>query len=92
MIGVAKRLRAVRRAYGRLHGCGNLSQSAFARLCGINPTAWNNAETGYSNLGIAIAIKIARQTGVTLDYLFLGNPAGLPFALAVEIMKLPPND
>lgn len=86
---VAQRLRLVRIAYGRIHGFGReMSQSAISRLAGLKVSAWNNVETGANKLGIDSAIKVARLTGVSLDYLFLGNAAGLPRAMAVEIAKL----
>jgi transcriptional regulator with XRE-family HTH domain len=82
-------MRFIRIAYGTVQGYKReMSQAEIARLCGINRQAWNNAETGDSRLGLDNAMALSRQTGVTLDYLFFGNRAGLPHLIAVEIERL----
>lgn len=87
---VGERLRLIRRAYGALQrqGAREISQAEFARLCDISPAAWNNAETGDNRLGLDNAINVSRRTGASLDYIYLGDVAHLPHALAAEIEKL----
>ncbi len=86
---VGQRLRLIRKALGNLHNNGlEIPQSEMARRIGTSPSAWNNAETGDNRLGLDNAMHLCAETGVTLDYVFFGNPAGLPHALAVEIDRL----
>lgn len=86
---IGRRLALLRRAYSALQRRDReMSQSEFARLCGIGISAWNNAETGDNRIGIDNAMKVVRRTGVSLDFIFFDQRAGLPHALAVEIDKL----
>jgi transcriptional regulator with XRE-family HTH domain len=65
-----------------------MSQSEFARFCGIGIAAWNNAETGDNRIGLDNAIAITKRTGVSLDYIYFGQRAYVPHGLAVEIERL----
>ena len=86
---VAARLRLIRLAYGALQDpLHPMSQAEFSRLCDIGRAAWNNAETGDNRIGIDNAMAVARRTGVSLDYIYLGDQRGLPHAMAVEIARL----
>jgi len=86
---IAKRFRLIRRAYGALqHNSAPMSQSEFARLCGIGVAAWNNAETGDNRIGLDNAMALRRITGATLDYVFCGDIAAMPHSLMIEIEKL----
>jgi transcriptional regulator with XRE-family HTH domain len=86
---ISARLRLIRLAYSTLQKSDPpISQSAFARLCGIGVSAWNNLETGDSRIGIDNAMALARRTGASLDYIYFGDPRGLPHALAIEIERL----
>jgi len=89
LAAMSARLRLIRLAYGIVQGHSReMGQSEFSRLCGLNVSAWNNAETGDNRIGIDAAMKVVRQAGVTLDYIYFGNRAGLPHALAMAIDKL----
>lgn len=86
---IGARLQLVRLAYGIVQGSTKeLSQVDFAKLCGISKGTWNNAETGDNRLGLDNALAVCRRTGVSLDYIYRGERAGLPHALAVEIEKI----
>ena len=86
---IGARLCLLRRAYGALQRRGGeMSQSEFARLCDIGISAWNNAETGDNRIGIDNAKKVARRTGASLDFIYFGERAGLPHALAIAIGAL----
>jgi len=86
---IGERLALVRRAYSALQKRDReMSQSEFARLCDIGISAWNNAETGDNRIGIDGAMAVARRTGASLDYIYFGERAGLPHALAIEIDRL----
>jgi transcriptional regulator with XRE-family HTH domain len=52
---------------------GYLTAAAFARDIGSTPQALSNWENGYKRIGLEEAWKICRATGVTLDWIFLGD-------------------
>ena len=81
-IEVGKRLRLVREAL-------KMSQTALCRQAGITPQTWNNAETGDNLLTVKNAAKLCRVTGVTMDYIYLGQviPRELPAVVLQEIGK-----
>jgi len=86
---IGERLGLIRRAYGVLQRREReISQSEFARTCGIGISAWNNAETGDNRIGIDNAMAVVRRTGASLDFIYFGERAGLPHALAIEIERL----
>lgn len=86
---IGRRLRLIRVAFGVLQGHRlELSQAEFGRLAGVGRQSLNNAETGDNRIGLDNAKLVCRRTGATLDYVYLGNPSGLPMALAREIAKL----
>lgn len=86
---IGERLQLIRRAYSAVqHREKDMSQSEFARLCGIGIPAWNNAETGDNRIGLDNAMAVCRRTGVSLDFIYRGERAGLPHALAVAIENL----
>lgn len=61
----------------------------FGRLVDIAPNALNNYETGRSRPTVEQAVKIARVTGVTLDWIYLGNRANLPHRIVVRLPAEP---
>lgn len=65
------------------------SQSEMARRLGVSDDAYHVAER-QGRLGLAIALAICQKfPGVTMDWLFHGNPAGMPFDLLKRISELP---
>ncbi len=85
-LAISERVRLIRLAYGELHGRKRaISQSEFARFCGIGAPTWNNIETGDNRIGLENALAVCRKTGASLDYIYLGNRACLPHALAIAI-------
>ena len=78
---IAKRLVALRTALGH-------NQSAFAALVEISQPAMNNYETGLRRPELDVAVKILQRTGVTLDWLYLGNRSGLPAHLLAKLPDL----
>jgi transcriptional regulator with XRE-family HTH domain len=89
---IAERLRLIRLAYGRVQGYAReMSQVEFARLVEMSKAAWNNAETGDNRIGLDNAMSIYRRIGVTLEYIYFGNPRLMPHALMTEIEKLQPK-
>jgi transcriptional regulator with XRE-family HTH domain len=86
---IAKRLRLIRVAYGVVKGMPHeMHPAAMARLVGVSPQAWTNYEREHNKIGLETAVQLRCMTGVTLDYVFLGDRSALPYSLAVAIAKL----
>ncbi len=85
---IGKRLRLIRLAYGHLQGVPKMSKAEVGRRIGVERQAWQNAEAGYYRIGLDMAMDVARKLGASLDYIYFGNRAALPHALAVEIERL----
>lgn len=75
---IAMRLRALIEAL-------SLNQTGFAQLVGISQPALNNYLKGNRRPEIDVAIAIQMKTGVTLDWIYLGDRSGLPARL-LEIL------
>lgn len=71
---VARRLRLTRRALG-------MTQAEVAETCGIGRTAFNQYETGTRLLTLTAALALCGAFGLTLDWLYRGDPSGLPHRL-----------
>lgn len=78
---VAKRLVALMKAT-------DTNQTAFAGLIGVTPSALNNYLKAIRRPEIDVAIQIQVKTGVTLDWLYLGDRSGLPARLLQKIPDL----
>lgn len=79
--GISKRLKATREVIG-------LKAIDFARAAGIPKTTYSNWESGEKRPGLSAAIKLVRVHGLTLDWIYLGRPSGLPWEIR---SKLPPS-
>jgi transcriptional regulator with XRE-family HTH domain len=65
------------------------TQTAMAAALGIEVSRWNNFERGQP-ISKEIAFKVRlRFPGVTTDWLFFGDPSGLPLELAKRLGELP---
>ena len=74
----ARRLARLRLAFG-------LSQAELCRRTGISTTTWNNYEKAYSRSDLEKAFILVRTFGVTLDWIYLANPAGLSQQLTLQL-------
>lgn len=75
---IGRRIIVVRQAMG-------MSAADFARHVEISTAALSNYETGYRRPDWDQALKFVQKTGVTLDYLYLGDPSGLPYRLTSKM-------
>lgn len=71
---IAMRLAALMKAL-------DLNQASFAARIGVSQPALNNYLKGIRRPDLDVAINIQTKTGVTLDWLYLGDRAGLPSRL-----------
>ena|SRR3990167_2656317 len=84
--GIARRLDALRIAVSP-NPEDPMSQAEFARHCGFTVQALNNYMQAVNRIQLDQAIALCLRTQVTLDWVYLGNPAGMPISLirATEI-------
>lgn len=68
-----------------------LTQGAFARLVDISQPALANYEAGFRRPELDKAILIVAKTGITLDWLYLGDRAGLPQRLLAVLPDFEPR-
>ena len=72
---IGERLHKLRNAMG-------LKQGAVAEMLGITHSAWSQYESGKRKLTIEVAGNLAVRFGVTLDWIYRGDPSGLPMRLS----------
>lgn len=68
---IARRIEALRTAL-------DMNGSQFAAAIGVTQPALSNYEAALRRPDLDVAIKIRARTGVTLDWLYLGDRSGLP--------------
>lgn len=64
-----------------------VNQAAFCKSVAIAANTWNQIEKGVSRPSIENALRIVSIYKVTLDWIYLGNDAGMPHAMAVELAR-----
>lgn len=79
---VGRRLRVVREVYG-------LNQAEFGRRAGLASNTYNMIELGVKLPSVFVAIAICDAHGLTLDYIFRGDPSDLsaPVRRAIEALS-----
>ena len=81
-IDVARRLRLTRLALG------HHDQKAYAEAAGIEQSRYNKYEGGGRPLTLQAAMQLCETYALTLDWLYRGDPSGLPYKLATDIRNL----
>ena len=81
-VDVARRLRQVRAALGIA------DQRDFGEAASLEQSLYNRFETGKRLLTLQAAMKLCERYGLTLDYLYRGDPSGLPYKLHNDIRAL----
>lgn len=64
-----------------------MEQAEFAERAGIARNAYNQYEQAKRLPRVDVAAKLCNTYGLTLDWIFLGNLAGLPFNIANAIQS-----
>jgi transcriptional regulator with XRE-family HTH domain len=75
---IGARLRKLRVTQG-------LTQTALAESLGVTQSAWTQYETGARKISIEVAGTVVARFGVTLDWIYMGDPSGLPMRLVVAL-------
>jgi DNA-binding XRE family transcriptional regulator len=79
---IANRLEIARLAVGYS------TQQAFAATIGVSPQKWNNYASARDRISLDIALDLCRKHRLTLDWIYRGDPSGLPVALARRIEEM----
>lgn len=77
---IGQRLEMTRRVFG-------LNQQDFAARAGIAQNTYNQIERGKKRPSVEVAILLCEAYNLTLDWVFRGDPSGLPYGLANEISE-----
>lgn len=81
---IAFRLRSTRLAL-------ELSQAELCRLTGIATNTWNQYEKGISRPELDKALILCEKLGITLDWIYRGDPSGLPLRITEKLRPLRPS-
>lgn len=65
-----------------------LSQSEFAAGANLAVNTYNQYESGKNRPSIDNAILLCEVYGLTLDWIYRGDPSGLKYSLAVALRDL----
>lgn len=76
---IAERLRLTREAL-------DLSQSDLCRRTGVAANTYNQWENAKGRPGLDQAMMLCDGLGVTLDWIYFGDPGCLPYAIASKIL------
>jgi transcriptional regulator with XRE-family HTH domain len=79
-VAVAQRLTLTREFLG-------LKQKEVGSRAGITASAYNHIEAATSYPSVETAIRLAKAFRLTLDWIYMGDPSGLPYELADGIYK-----
>ena len=75
---IAARLLAAREALG-------IGPAELCRRTGISPNTYSQWESAKGRPSLDEAMKLCRVLGYTLDWIYLGNPSGLPDRIASSL-------
>jgi transcriptional regulator with XRE-family HTH domain len=77
---IAKRLRATREALG-------IKQAEFAERANIPNNTYNQYEQAKGRPSLDFAFKLRDTYGLTLDWIYDGDPSGLPHRIAKNLLE-----
>lgn len=77
-----------RRLFLTRHALGIEEQGAFALAAGTERSTYNNYEKGKRIPKLDQAIRLCDTYELTLDWIYRGDPSGLPYGLGTKINKL----
>ncbi len=78
----ARRLRQTRAALGIV------DQQEFGMAAGLEQSLYNRFETGKRLLTLQCALKLCEHYSLTLDWLYRGDPSGLPYKLHNDLQQI----
>jgi len=82
---IGDRLRRAREAL-------EMSQADLCRAIGVKANRWSQYESGERQITLPIAMKLADEFGITLDWIYRSDAAGLPLELHKKINRITRTD
>ena len=86
-LGMAKRYEDIGKRLIRLRTALGINQAELCRQIKCQPSRWNQYESGERQITLPIANKLADEYGATLDWVYRGDPRGLPQQLYTRIQR-----
>jgi len=80
LLEIANRLKAARMAL-------DLSQKDLYDTLGVKAAAWSHWESGKRMPDPVVMFELYKLHGITLEWIYGGDPRGLPFGVAQTILK-----
>jgi len=84
--GVEKSVIAKRLAQTRL-ALGYKTQQTFSDEIGIRPHQYSVFEKGTRRISLGVALLIWEKFGISLDWIYCGDAAGLPASLSKKLKR-----
>ena len=78
---IADRLKLTREGIG-------ISAAELCRQIGCKPNRWSQYESADRKITVEVADRLCDEYGLTLDWIYRGNPAGLPHGLRMKIRQV----
>lgn len=84
--GIAARLEGLRLSFRDPAGALRFpTKNSFADFLDFAPSQYGNYVQARNRISLDEAIVVARKTQATLDWIYLGNPAGLPWDVSTSL-------
>jgi len=80
LVQIGTRLKAARLALG-------LSQREIYEVIGVKAATWNHWESGKRMPDPMAMAEFYRLYGVTMEWIYAGDPKGLPFGIVQSVLK-----
>lgn len=80
LAAIGNRLKAARMALG-------LSQKDIYETLGVKAAAWSHWESGKRMPDPVVMFDLYKRHGITLEWIYGGDPKGLPFGVAQIVLK-----
>lgn len=78
---LANRLKITREAL-------ELTAAELCKIIKVKPNRWSQYEGGERRITLEVASKLCDEFGLTLDWIYRANPAGLPSSLRLKIRQV----
>lgn len=76
-----------RRLVDTREALGFTTQVDFCRAIGIEKNVYNPFEMGSRRISLNVAIRIKKQFGIPLDWVYCGDPAALPLQVSKRLRR-----
>jgi ribosome-binding protein aMBF1 (putative translation factor) len=78
---IAIRLKSTREAIG-------VTAAELCRQINCKPNRWSQYESGDRKITVEVADRLCDEYGLTLDWIYRANPAGLPHRIHIKLRQI----